>query len=112
MGARIFAEVAFENLLSENGTGLTFTPRVLCDQAIGEDTGGCGYGASVELEHSSEKTGRSYALGVEVEKVGDSTSASLALRYKWPLGKGAVDGGLDVSTSGEASIQSQFKVEF
>lgn len=51
-------------------------------------------------------------MGVEVEKVGDSTSASLALRYKWPLGKGAVDGGLDVSTSGEASIQSQFKVEF
>ncbi|HCY98420.1 MAG TPA: hypothetical protein DHV56_00260, partial [Rhodobacter sp.] len=112
MGARVFAEVAFENLLSENGTELTFTPRVLCDQAIGEDTGACGFGASVALSHGSEKTGRTYALGVGVEQVGNTTSASLSLRYKWPLGKGALDGGFDVSTSGEASVQSQFKVEF
>jgi outer membrane protein OmpA-like peptidoglycan-associated protein len=112
MGARIFAEVAFEKLLSENGMDLSFTPRVLCDQALGEETGGCGYGASVELSQTSESTGRTYALGVEVEKVGDRSQASLSLRYKWPLGKGVLDGGLDVSTSGEASVQSQFKVEF
>ena len=77
-----------------------------------EDTGACGFGASVALSHGSEKTGRTYALGVGVEQVGNTTSASLSLRYKWPLGKGALDGGFDVSTSGEASVQSQFKVEF
>jgi uncharacterized repeat protein (TIGR01451 family) len=112
MGARIFAEVTFDNLLAEGDSDLSFTPRVLCDKAIGDDRGGCGYGASVEISHQARKTGRTYALGLEAERVGDTSLGSLSLRYAWPLGVGAVDGGVDVSTSGEASVQSTFKVEF
>ena len=112
MGARVFAELTFDNLLAEGASELSFTPRILCDQAIGEDTGGCGYGASVEVSHETRTTGRSYALGLDVEHVGGSSQGSLSLRYAWPLGQGVIDGGLDVSTNGEASVQSKFKLEF
>jgi hypothetical protein len=112
MGARIFAEVTFENLLPEGGSELSFTPRVLCDQAIGDDSGGCGYGATVEWSHASNRTGRTYMVGLDLEQVGGTRQGSLSLRYEWTLGVGVLDGGLDVSTSGEASVQSKFQVEF
>jgi hypothetical protein len=112
MGARAFAEVTFDNLLAQGESDLSFTPRILCDQAIGDDTGGCGYGASVELSHQSKKTGRTHALGLEMENVGGTSQGSFSLRYALPLGVWALDGGLQMSTTGEASVQSTLKVEF
>lgn len=51
-------------------------------------------------------------VGLDLEQVGGTRQGSLSLRYEWTLGVGVLDGGLDVSTSGEASVQSKFQVEF
>jgi uncharacterized repeat protein (TIGR01451 family) len=112
MGAQLFVESRIERFVPSISTNLAFTPRLLCDKAIDCISGGCGIGASLDFDRHLGDLGAFYSLRLDAERTTSHTSADLTLRYGWPLGLGQIDGGIQMSTSGEMHLQHNFKIEF
>ncbi len=111
-GARIFAELGIGDLfVSENSTA-TFTPRVLCLQAIGASTVDCGYGAAVEWGHVVDAKGVSWSIMLDGERVGASKTTGLSAQYSVPLGLGQLSGDWLLGSAGDIGLQSGFELTF
>ena len=107
-GARLFAEVSFEDLLPHEDVEFQASPKVFCDRELSANETSCGLGISVELSEFNEDTYEKSSLRLFAEKTKDSHSYGLSLGFGSHVLDGDLDSSASINQNGESSVDLKY----
>ena len=111
-GARLFAELRFEDMLPDNPARLTVTPRYFCDRPIGQSQTSCGAGGSIELSREADAKGLAYNFSLEGEMSERHSSWAASVGYSQGILGGTYSGSLTLGAGGSVGVGQEFSKEF